>query len=82
MKTIIELREEIDQIDKEIVKLLIRRMSMSREIGKTKEKITDKSREMKVILNVLNTSEEKIDPVFLREIYESIITESKRLQLG
>ncbi len=82
MKTIIKLREEIDQIDKEIVKLLIRRMSMSREIGKTKEKITDKSREMKVILNVLNTSEEKIDPVFLREIYESIIAESKRLQLG
>jgi len=82
MKTIIKLREEIDQIDKEVVKLLIRRMNISREIGKTKEKITDKSREMQVILNVLNTSEEKIDPLFLREIYESIIAESKRLQLG
>ena len=82
MKTIIELREEIDQVDKEIVKLLIRRMDISREIGGKKEKVTDKSREMKVILNVLNASEEKIDPVFLREIYESIITESKKLQLG
>ncbi len=82
MKTIIELREEIDQIDKQIVKLLIIRMNISKEIGEKKEKVTDKSREMKVILNVLNTSEEKIDPVFLREIYESIIAESKRLQLG
>ena len=82
MKTILELREEIDQIDTEIVKLLIRRMDISRKIRGKKEKVTDKSREMKVILNVLNASEEKIDPRFLREIYESIIAESKRLQLG
>jgi len=82
MKTIPEMREEIDRIDEEIVKLLIRRMEISKQIGKSKEQVTDKSREMQVILNALNTSEEKIDPVFLREIYELIITESKRLQLG
>lgn len=82
MKTILEMRQEIDRIDEDIVKLLIRRMDISRHIGKSKEKVTDKSREMQVILNALNTAEEKIDPVFLREIYELIITESKRLQLG
>ncbi len=82
MKTIVELRKEIDRIDKEIVELLIQRMNISRKIGKSKEKVTDKSREMKVILNVLNRAEERIDPVFLRELYELIITESKRLQLG
>lgn len=82
MKTIIELREEIDQIDKEIVDLLIKRMSISKDIGSKKEEIKDKSREMKVILNVLNNSGEKMDPVFLREIYELIIAESRRIQLG
>ena len=82
MKTIHELRGEIDRIDREIVELLIRRMALSGEIGTSKEKVTDKSREMKVILNVLNTSGEKLDPVFLREIYERIIAESKRIQLS
>ena len=82
MKTIKELREEIDQIDKEIVELLIKRMSISKDIGSKKEEIKDKSREMKVILNVLNNSGEKMDPVFLREIYELIIAESRRIQLG
>lgn len=80
MKTIIELRKEIDQIDEEVVKLLIKRMDVSKAIGKSKERITDKSREMTVIINALNTSEEKLDPTFLRELYELIIAESKRIQ--
>jgi len=82
MNTIREMREEIDKIDGEIVRLIIRRMDISKNIGKSKEKVTDKSREMQVILNVLNNSEEKVDPVFLRQLYELIITESKKLQLG
>ena len=81
MKTIIELRKEIDKIDREIVNLIIKRMDVSRTIGKSKEKITDKSREMTVIINALNTSGEKLDPTFLRELYELIIAESKRVQV-
>jgi chorismate mutase len=80
MKTIEEMRAEIDQIDREIVELLIRRMKTSVDIGKSKEKVFDKSREMKVILNVLNSSGERTDPVFLRRLYELIIEESKRVQ--
>ena len=82
MKTIIELREEIDQIDKKIVDLLIKRMNISKDIGSKKEEIKDKSREMQVILNVLNNSGEKTNPIFLREVYELIIAESRRIQLG
>ena len=81
MKTILKLREEIDKIDQEIVNLIIKRMDVSKTIGKSKEKITDKSREMTVIINALNTSEEKLDPTFLRELYELIIAESKRVQV-
>ena len=81
MKTIIELRKEIDKIDSEIVNLIIKRMEVSKSIGKSKEIITDKSREMQVILNALNTSDEKIDPSFLRELFELIIAESKRVQV-
>jgi len=82
MKTIIELRKEIDRIDKDIVRLLVERMFISKDIGESKEKITDKSREMTVIINALNASEEKLDPTFLRELYELIIAESKRVQIG
>jgi len=82
MKTIDELREDIDKIDKEIVKMLIDRMDISRVIGSRKMIITDKNREMKVILNVLNTSKDSVNPVFLRELYELIIAESKRIQIG
>lgn len=82
MKTIIELRKEIDKIDKEIVNLIIRRMEVSKTIGKSKEKITDKSREMTVIINALNTSEEKLEANFLRELFELVIAESKRVQLN
>ena len=81
MTTIKELRKEIDKIDREIVNLIVKRMEVSKDIGKSKEKITDKSREMTVIINALNTSEEKLDPTFLRELYELIIAESKRVQL-
>lgn len=76
-----ELREKIDQIDREIVKSLIKRMELSKSISKRKEKVTDKSREMKVIINALNTSGEKLDAAFLRELFELIIRESKRVQL-
>ena len=82
MKTIHELREEIDQIDREIVALLVRRMKISKTIGGRKDKVTDKSREMKVILNVMNAADERIDPVFLREVYELIIAESRKIQSG
>ncbi|MEN8154349.1 MAG: chorismate mutase, partial [Acidobacteriota bacterium] len=80
MKTIKEMREEIDKIDREIVRLLIERMKVSKTIGKSKEKITDRSREMSVIINALNTSGEKLEPAFLRELFELIIQESKRVQ--
>ena len=63
-----------------ITDLLIKRMEISKEIGNRKEEITDKSREIKVILNVLNSSAEKLDAVFLREIFERIIAESKKIQ--
>ncbi len=82
MKTILELREEIDKIDREIVNLIIKRMDVSRIIGKSKEKITDRSREMTVIINALNTSEEQLDPTFIREFFELVIAESKRVQIG
>ena len=82
MKSIAELRREIDGIDGEIVRLIIRRMELSREIGRSKDTVTDKSREMQVILNVRNEAGDQINPAFLREIYERIILESRRIQLS
>ena len=37
-KRILKLREEIDNLDQEIIKLLKSRMKISKEVGKLKEK--------------------------------------------
>ncbi|OFI06080.1 T-protein [Clostridium acetireducens DSM 10703] len=53
MEDISKLREEIDSIDEEIVKLLEKRMEISLKIGKCKKQnninVLDKSREKEII---------------------------------
>jgi len=48
-KRILELRQQIDQLDEDIIQLLKKRMGISKEVGKLKEKldipVEDKGRE-------------------------------------
>ena len=52
-KRILKLREEIDNLDQEIIQLLKSRMKISKEVGKLKEKynipVEDKEREREII---------------------------------
>jgi chorismate mutase len=76
MKSINNIREEIDKIDEKIVKLLQERVKKVKEIkaAKTQSKspIFDEKRE-KEIKNKLTTKYEK-------EIFKKIIEESRKLQ--
>jgi len=69
------LRERIDKIDREIVKLLEKRIGIVKEIGRLKRdtgaEIFDPEREREVLKNVSNST--KLDKKFVRDLFRSII---------
>lgn len=77
-----DLRENIDQINHELVRLLIQRKNISYEIGKIKKDmkipIYDPSRE-KTIFDKLNKKYPN-DYQYLIPIFEIIIQESRKSQ--
>ena len=80
MKTIDELRSEIDEIDDGLVSLFLQRLAAVKEIGETKKTLSlsveDKDRENAVIerLTVNKTDEEKEK---ITELYNKIFDISK-----
>lgn len=80
MKTIDELRSEIDEIDDGLVSLFLQRLTVVKEIGKAKKthslSVEDKDRENAVIerLTVNKTDEEKKK---ITELYNKIFDISK-----
>ncbi len=80
-----ELRKKVDLTDAEIVKLIGRRLDLSREIGAVKTKkgisIEDKNREGDVIQRIRELAlSQKVDPVEVCNIYHHIIAASKNVQ--
>ena len=80
MKTIDELRSEIDEIDDGLVSLFLQRLAVVKEIGKAKKthslSVEDKDRENAVIerLAINKTDEEKKK---ITELYNKLIDISK-----
>ena len=77
------IRENIDKIDQQILKLLDNRMQQAVMVRKFKEKAEDKTREQEVLKKVAaiaNASHSLLDPVFVEKLYKIIIEESKRIQ--
>ena len=83
MKTIDELRSEIDEIDDGLVSLFLQRLAVVKEIGKAKEthslSVEDKDRENAVIerLAINKTDEEKKK---ITELYNKIFDISKETE--
>lgn len=83
MKTIDELRSEIDEIDDGLVSLFLQRLAVVKEIGKAKKthslSVVDKDRENAVIerLTVNKTDEEKKK---ITELYNKIFDISKETE--
>lgn len=80
-----DLRKKIDEIDARIVELIAERQSISKEIGKGKNKtsklIEDRERELKVLRNVRGLARDnKISPSDIENIYRQIIDASKKIQ--
>lgn len=84
-KSNIELmRQDIDEIDREITLLLEKRLDLAKKIGAIKSKsgvqILDEKREEKVLEHILdNIHNSSLAPAMMR-IYERIMDESKDVQ--
>jgi len=83
-KRILELRQQIDDLDEEIIQLLKKRMGISKGVGKLKEKldipVEDKNRENEIIDRLtkqagINLSEEQ-----LIRIFTAVFKSSKQVQ--
>lgn len=76
MNDISTLRKKIDKLDEQIIKMLRKRAELVKAIGKIKktknEKISDKERENEIL--------EKMKNEYEKNIYKTIIKESKKLQ--
>ena len=77
-----EIREKIDQVDAQILSLLEMRFRLALMTKKLKTKVTDLNREKEVIDAVLKVSKKfgSLNQTFIKKIFKSIISESKRIQ--
>ena len=82
-KDIETIREKIDTIDKEVFQLLINRLNAVTDIGEIKKQeglpILDEGREQAIYNKIDSLFSEK-EATFLKNIYQSIMTESKKAE--
>jgi chorismate mutase len=75
-----KLRNEIDNIDKEIIELLVKRFEKTNSITKYKETVFDSKRENQIIDKLKNLNNNRLNNDFIDDLYKLILAESKRLQ--
>jgi len=81
------MRSHIDLIDREIVRLLARRLEMSLEIGKVKAlrglPVRSPDREEELLTVIMEEAGlQGIRPEHVREVFELVLAESRRTQEG
>ena len=80
-----DFRQQIDQIDQKIIKLLAERMDLVKEIAKFKKAhklpIKDKKREEELKRNLKNLAKKNgLSKEFVNHLYSHIFAESRRIQ--
>ena len=84
MNDLKNLRKEIDLIDDELMKLLIKRFHLSIEVKKVKQinniAVLDNKREQEIIDKILKIAEGSNIKDAVLEVYQSLLKTSKDLQ--
>ncbi len=84
--TLLEIRDRLDVIDKEITELYKKRMDLCTLVAETKIKsgkaVFDPARETEKLDTVSSYLESDFDKKAIRELYQQMMTISRRLQLG
>jgi prephenate dehydratase/chorismate mutase len=76
-----EVRERIDRIDYEIIKLLNERIELGLRTRKLKPAVEDKEREKQVIENIEKIPLKLVRKEFSKQLFNNIIAETKQKQL-
>ena len=83
-KQILELRQQIDDLDEEIIQLLKKRMGISKEVGELKEKldipVEDKNREDEIIDRLTKQAGSNLSEEQLIRIFTAVFKSSKQVQ--
>jgi len=83
-KRIQKLREQIDEIDEEIIQFLKKRMGISKEVGKLKDElhipIEDKKREKEIIDRLTKIAGRNLSEEQLIRIFTAVFKSSKQFQ--
>ena len=83
-KRILELRQQIDNLDEEIIQLLKKRMGISKEVGKLKEvldiPVEDKNRENEIIDRLIQQAGRNLSEEQLIRIFTVVFKSSKQVQ--
>ena len=83
-KRILELRQQIDELDEEIIRLLKKRMGISKEVGKLNEEldipVEDKTRENAIIVRLTQQAGRNLSEQQLIRIFTAVFKSSKQIQ--
>ena len=84
MKDLIELRQEIDEIDQQMVKLFEKRMGVSAEVARYKiangKKVFDKEREHEKLTKLKAMAHNDFNRHGVEELFQQIMSMSRKLQ--
>ena len=84
MTDLLELREQIDGIDREIVRLFEARMEISRQVAEYKistgKRVLDRQREQEKLSRVRALTHNEFNSCGIRELFEQIMSMSRKLQ--
>lgn len=84
MTDLLELRGQIDEIDREIVRLFEKRMDVSRQVAEYKiangKKILDRARELEKLENLGSLAHTDFNRHGVRELFQQIMSMSRKLQ--
>tara|TARA_Y100001970_G_C14145095_1_gene809387 strand:+ start:552 stop:812 length:261 start_codon:yes stop_codon:yes gene_type:complete len=83
-KRILQLRKQIDDLDEEIISLLKKRMSISKNVGELKERldipVEDKNREKEIIDRLTKQAGKNLSEEQLIRIFTAVFKSSKQIQ--
>ncbi|MEQ2548801.1 prephenate dehydratase [Dorea sp. AF36-15AT] len=84
MRSLEELRNELDRIDSQIIQLYEERMSVCEEVGEIKieegRKVFDRNREQQKLAQVTREAKDPFYKKGLTELFEQLMSQSRKLQ--
>lgn len=84
MRSLEELRNELDRIDSQIIQLYEERMSICEEVGEIKieegRKVFDRNREQQKLAQVTREAKDPFYKKGLTELFEQLMSQSRKLQ--